>query len=210
MAQITSGVRRILDDSRVYDALQAMLGVRAVYRRIVAEHLQLRPGERLLDIGCGPAAIVDVLPDGVEYDGFDVSEQYIETARRRHGERGRFWAQRVSAATVAQLPPFDGVLAFGVLHHLDDDEAAQLCDLAWQALRPGGRLVTYDPCFHDGQSPIARFLVRRDRGQNVRWPDGYETIVRRRFPDVRRTIFTGHLRIPYTATVLTATKPASP
>jgi 2-polyprenyl-3-methyl-5-hydroxy-6-metoxy-1,4-benzoquinol methylase len=208
MAQIQSGVRRILDDSRVYDALQSVLGVRAVYQRIVAEHLRLGPGERLLDIGCGPAAIVDVLPAGVEYDGFDVSETYIETARRRHGERGRFWAQRVSAATVAQLPRFDAVLAFGVLHHLDDDEAAQLVDLAWQALRPGGRLVTYDPCFLDGQSPIARFLVRRDRGQNVRRPEGYEAIVRGRFSEVRRTIFDGHLRIPYTATVLTATRSA--
>lgn len=198
----------MLSVAAVYDGLQRALGATRLYRRIAADHLRLHDGDRLLDIGCGTAAILGVLPDGVTYEGFDVSEKYIEAARKRHGTRGRFWASRVSAATVATLPPFDAVLSFAVLHHLDDDEADRLIELAWQALEPGGRFVTYDPCFIDGQGRISRCLVGHDRGQNVRRPDGYAALAERRFGKIERTILDGHLRIPYTAVVMTCHKPS--
>jgi hypothetical protein len=58
-------------------------------------------------------------------------------------------------------------------------------------------LITVDPCLTERQNPIARYLVRHDRGQNVRDSDGYLRIVQRTFPKV-----TGTLRhrswIPYT------------
>jgi len=159
MAQITRGLRSVLNAPAVYRALQQALGVEALYRRVTDDFLALEPGDRILDVGCGPAAILDVLPPDVSYDGFDLSAAYIEAARRRYGNRGRFRAMRVGEATISELAPFDVVLAFAVLHHLDDDEAVQLIDLAWRALAPGGRLVTYDPCFVEGQGRISRFLV---------------------------------------------------
>lgn len=208
MAQVTTGLRRVLGVAAVYEGLQRALGRQRLYRRVVDGYLHLKPGGRLLDIGCGPGSILDVLPRDISYDGFDVSTEYIEAARRRHGSRGRFWATRVSAAVISELPPFNVVLAFAVLHHLADDEAAQLIDLAWQALKPGGRLVTYDPCFVDGQGRISRYLVSRDRGQHVRRPEGYATLAGRRFETIERTILDGHLRVPYTAVVMSCHKPS--
>jgi SAM-dependent methyltransferase len=204
------GLARVLGVAAIYSGLQRALGVERLYRRIAEDYLRLRPGDRLLDIGCGPASILDVLPRDVSYAGFDPSPDYIEAARRRYGTRGEFWATRVSDAAVAELPPFDVVLAFSVLHHLDDGEAAALVDLAWRALKPGGRLVTYDPCFVAGQHPIARYLIRRDRGRHVRTPEGYRSLARRRFEAVEGTTLEGHLRVPYTAFVLCCPKPLEP
>lgn len=39
---------------------------------------------------------------------------------------------------------FDIVLVVGVLHHLDDTEALQLCQLAQAGLKSGGTLITLD------------------------------------------------------------------
>ena len=71
-----------------------------------------------------------------------------------------------------------------VLHHVDDETAAELFRLSRMVLEAGGRLVTSDPCFQPEQSPIARFLISRDRGRCVRSPEGYEAIARAVFDDV--------------------------
>lgn len=95
------------------------------------------------------------------------------------------------------LPSFDIVLAIGLLHHLDDAVAVDVMQLAAKALQPGGRLLTIDPCLDVSQSPIARLLIRSDRGQNVRDKVGYEGLASAVFEsprvEVRHTVW-----IPYT------------
>ena len=78
----------------------------------------------------------------VEYLGFDLSSTYIETARKRF-PRAQFICERVSRFSVAeQQKGFDVVLALGVVHHLDDQEARQLFQVAYDALKTGGKLIT--------------------------------------------------------------------
>src|SRR5262245_54094777 len=111
----------------------------------VHRHIRPWPGARILDIGCGLGAILEDLPS-VDYDGFDVDAAYIASARRNYGDRGRFHCEDVRRLDVKENA-YDIVLAIGVLHHLDDDEARTLVALAWRALVPGGRLVTFDGCY---------------------------------------------------------------
>jgi SAM-dependent methyltransferase len=205
-AQDESGLKRFLSAAPIYQAFQNFVGARRLYRRLVNEHIRPAPGMRVLDIGCGPAEILGELSDDVTYLGFDLSETYIEAARKRWGARGSFHCAPVNEMTVRDLPQVDVVLAVGVLHHLDDGDAERLFTLAASALGPGGRVITYDPCFATNQGALARFLVSRDRGRHVRSPDGYERLARRVFPRVAATVLNGHLRIPYTATVLCASR----
>lgn len=209
MAQRTTGVFRLLAAGWAYQAFQDALGARAFHRR-VATWLDVGPGQRVLDIGCGPAAILDHLPAGVEYHGFDDSAAYVAAARARHGSRGHFWQARVERTSLARLGRFDRVLALGVLHHLDDDGARALCDLAAAALDPDGMLLTYDPCWAAGQGVIARALIARDRGQDVRDAHGYAALARARFAAVDAEVVRGHLRVPYTAAVLRCRRPRAP
>lgn len=181
----------------IYDALQTVMGARRSRREFVSTFVKPSESSRVLDIGCGTAEILPYLPSGVEYWGYDISSEYIDAARRRYGNRGHFRCGRLDRAQLDEQPKFDVVLMIGVLHHLDDEAATDLLALACHALRDEGRLVTIDPCFASDQSPIARYLISRDRGNNVRVAEAYRELARRVFPKVRGTL-RHRIWIPYT------------
>jgi SAM-dependent methyltransferase len=197
MAQITSGIRTVLSQPAVYSAFQRLMGAYDDRERYVRDFLRPAAGMRVLDIGCGPADILAHLPD-VEYFGFDISEQYIEKARQRFADRrAQFACKHLTPDDLATLPRFDRVIAIGLLHHLDDETALGVLRMASSRLAPNGRLVTLDPCFAADQHPLARWLVKSDRGQNVRTRAGYEALALGAFERVQATV--RHKRwIPYT------------
>lgn len=159
---------------------------------------------KILDIGCGPAGILDYLPDA-EYWGFDISEEYIIHAQKKFGNRGNFQCKQIQLSDLTHLPPFDVVLALGLLHHLDDVAATAIIQLASIALKANGRLITLDPCFDPSQNRIARFLVHNDRGQNVRDKDGYNALARKVFASIQVEV-RHQSWIPYTHCIMTCQK----
>jgi cyclopropane fatty-acyl-phospholipid synthase-like methyltransferase len=180
--------------------------MRRIDRRLVQEFLHPQDGDRILDIGCGPARILRELPTSVEYYGFDIDARYVASAERKYGSRGRFWVGQVGLVALAGLPKFDAVLAVGVLHHLDDRQASDLFRLANEALRPGGRVVTFDPCRTDDDSRLVRFVLNHDRGRGVRRPQEYARLAATAFERVESSVFPAEVRIPYTANVLVCEK----
>jgi SAM-dependent methyltransferase len=203
MSQDDSGLRRLLAGPALYNLFQILLGARAARLRWVRECLRPQPGARILDIGCGTAELLALLPADVDYTGFDMSAAYIEAARRRYGGRGRFTCQTVEAFTSAgETSGYDLAIAFGVLHHLDDGECRKLFQDARSALKPSGRLVTFDGAFLPGQSPVARYLAARDRGRNVRVPEAYAALAGGIFSNVGLHVWRNALRIPYDHAIL--------
>lgn len=203
MAQKTTGLHSILSAPWAYDFLQNALGARKARDRIIREHVRPGPSVTVLDIGCGTGEIVPHLPTGVSYHGFDLSPLYIESATRRFGDRATFHCMDiVDYQPAANGQPADVVLAIGILHHLDDDVAIKLMRAARSKLKPGGRLVTMDGTLVKGQSPMARKLILRDRGQNIREPEGYAGLARQSFEDVKVTIRHDLLYVPYTHCVM--------
>ena len=184
-----------------YRSFQKLVG-KNYHGRLLAEHARSTPGEKVLDIGCGPGHILESLA-GANYTGFDVSPEYIEAAQKRFGQRGRFWCSDVGLAAIEQeRGTFDLVLAIGVLHHLDDERAAKLFELARLALRPDGRLVTCDGCFVPEQSWIARWALEKDRGKFVRHREEYVRLAAVCFPKVEARVRHDMLRIPYTHLIM--------
>jgi SAM-dependent methyltransferase len=197
------GLHRLLDRAGVYGALQRLLLRSGSRERYVRDFVRPFPGCRILDIGCGPGDILEYLPQSIgAYAGFDMNPGYIEAARRRWGSRGSFRCERVEAATVGERGTHDIVLANGIVHHLDDAEAGQLFEVARLALRPGGRLITYDNVYIEGQHGFARWLIGRDRGKAVRTREAYEALARSRFPRVESAILHDTLRVPYTILIM--------
>lgn len=202
MAQITHGVRRILSSSLVYDLFQTMVGAKRFRRQIVERYLRPEPGMHIIDVGCGTGAMLDYLPEGVRYYGFDLSHDYIEHAKNQFRGRGDFYCADVANASELRLPKADLVIAMGLLHHLDDAEAINLIRDIMQLLTPSGRFIAVDGCFEENQSRIARWFLERDRGQNVRDRSGYVALAADMSLKVSIEISHTLLRIPYTHSIL--------
>ena len=160
------------------------MGGHQARKRFVEDFVRPYPGMTVLDIGCGPADILAYLPQ-VDYWGFDISLAYIERARSLFGRRGKFQCQELLVTDIKNMPSFDVVFALGLIHHLSDEEAVATMTLAYKALKPGGRLLTVDPCLEPGQNPIARFLVSNDRGKNVRNKAAYTSFANAVFKSPR-------------------------
>ena len=201
-AQVTTGIRSVLSLASVYRFAQRAIGAEAFRETLAAEVLNVSEGDRILDVGCGTADILDHLPE-VDYLGFDSSDRYVDAARERFGDRGSF----VTAAPTDVDDTFGDrtlVTAIGVLHHLDDETAHEALELAAKALRPGGRFVSVDPTLTDGQHAVARFLIERDRGQFVRTPEQMRLLVSDHFDDMSMEVRHDMLRTPYTHLIVRA------
>jgi SAM-dependent methyltransferase len=201
MAQRNSGLHAVLSLSWAYNAFQHAVGAERYRRRVVEEIIRPTAGQRILDIGCGTGEVLRYLPP-VEYLGVDLSPHYIQSARDRFGDRGDFFVGR---ADDLKLPPdrrFELAMAFGLLHHLEDAEVERLFDAVRGLLAPGGRLVTVDCTLIEGQHPLARFVIKRDRGLNVRTIDEILRLAGRHFQTPTASVHTDLLRIPYTHVVL--------
>ena len=204
MAQTTDGVRSLLSFPAAHRLFQALAGAPRARRVLADEYIRARAGEKVLDIGCGTADILGYLPE-VDYVGFDQNESYIRAARETFGARGRFVGRDVNEVAPGSLGSFDAVLALGILHHLEDPEAMKLFEIAKSCLKHGGRLITFDSCYQEGQSPAARFFIDRDRGRNTRTEAGYARLASGVFGTVRTAVRHDLLNIPYTHVVLVCT-----
>jgi SAM-dependent methyltransferase len=197
---IRAMIRGLLSIPAGYRLFRELVG--GDYAAYVSEFVKPRPGDKVLDIGCGPGDMLAFLPN-VDYLGLDISSDYIDAARTRYGSTGRFLCADVSAAAIGdEVGTFDLVLATGVVHHLDDDQAAALFRLARAALRPGGRLITYDGCYTPEQSRLARWVLSKDRGQFVRERDEYVRLASAHFTKVDAHVRHDLLRIPYTHLIM--------
>lgn len=116
-------------------------------RRLVYEALGAEPGERILDVGCGPGFYASELLDQVGPDGavvgVDASPQMLAVAAHRSEGRPNV---RFHQADATSLPvedgSFDRAVCVQVLEYVSDVEAG-LREIH-RALRPGGRAVVWD------------------------------------------------------------------
>jgi ubiquinone/menaquinone biosynthesis C-methylase UbiE len=194
-------IKQILDYSALYEFWNSIIGAKRAYRLYVKKYICPKPGDKILDIGCGTADIIDSLPD-VDYTGFDLNRDYIDSAVKRFGKRGNFLCRGVSREMANELSQYDIVLATGVLHHLDDNEAIELLELARSVLKPTGRLITLDGCYIEGQSIISRYLLSIDRGKYVRTQQEYLNLASSIFPNPKGYVHHDLLRIPFTHIVM--------
>jgi SAM-dependent methyltransferase len=199
-------VRSVLAIPAVYQLWTNAVGGSNFVRALVNEHIQPGAETRTLDIGCGPGTFLRYLPQS-GYFGFDSSSEYIEQGRRQFPQ-AQFLCERVSNFTLLQSQKFDLAIAIGIVHHLDDAEAAQLFQIAYNALVPGGKLVTVDGVFTQDQSPAARWLLARDRGQYVRKEHEYLSLASTVFQHIKPIVRSDLLRIPYTHLILECVRPA--
>ena len=125
---------------RHYDRMGAVLsfGQDPRWRRALVAAIDPRPGQRILDVATGTGLVADLLADrGASVVGLDQSEQMLERARARLGDR-----VELVRGEAERLPFPDGAfdaLSFTYLLRYVDDPAATLGELA-RVVKPGGRI----------------------------------------------------------------------
>jgi trans-aconitate methyltransferase len=101
----------------------------------VFEWLAPKPGERILDLGCGDGQLTSkIAAAGADVVGADRSPDMVEAARGRGIE-----AQVCNAESLPFNSEFDAVFSNAALHWVHDQDA--MIAGVRRALRPGGRFV---------------------------------------------------------------------
>ncbi len=107
------------------------------YGSSLLDLLDPKPGERILDLGCGTGHLTAQIAErGAEVIGIDHSPAMIDQARANYPGL-RFEVADASDFRISE--PVDAVFSNAVLHWVRDPEAAAGCIA--RALKPGGRLV---------------------------------------------------------------------
>jgi len=204
--QCDSGLLGWLKIPFLYNAFQAAVGATALRRKLIEKYVRAEPGDKVIDIGCGSAPILQWLPE-VEYIGLDINPDCIALARRTYGSRGTFIVGNPqSACGDSRFKAADIVMAIGVLHHLDDEEAEQCIRFAYDALKTEGRFVCHEPCWTPKQGTISKYIMSSDRGRNIRTEQQYRQLAAKAFKRVDTWIDMKPMRIPYVTVVLECEK----
>jgi SAM-dependent methyltransferase len=204
--QSNAGLLRWLKVPFLYNLFQGVVGGNALRRRIIQNHARVRPGDKVIDIGCGPAQALQSLPE-VEYLGFDIDPDYIAFARRTYGDKGTFIVGDTrSLRGDSRFKDADIVIAVSVLHHLDDEEAADCIRFAYDALKQGGRLICHDACWIPNQGALSTYIMSADRGRNIRTEQQYRQLAAKVFRNVHARVDLKPMRIPYVTIVLECEK----
>ncbi|MEA2449215.1 MAG: hypothetical protein QOG63_1147 [Thermoleophilaceae bacterium] len=124
----------------------------------VARELEGR--RRVLDVGCGPGAMVGHLGPDHDCVGTDLSTRQIAYARETYGPAGA----RFYATTPGELPEhegqFDAVTLVELIEHLDPLAVDETIGEALERLRPGGKLILTTPNFRSAW-PLVEAVINR-------------------------------------------------
>lgn len=121
----------------------------------------LKPGDKVLEVGCGTGATAHLLAGHVEsYLGTDVSPKMIEIARGKPDAAPglTFEVTDVSLDGLTQEGPFDAVIALNLLHLLPDVPGA-MAGLA-PLVKSGGLLISKTVVKADEAWPIGLRVIK--------------------------------------------------
>ncbi|MDX2702511.1 cyclopropane-fatty-acyl-phospholipid synthase [Streptomyces sp. PA03-6a] len=127
-------------DATLEDAQRAKLD-------LICRKLELRPGQRLLDVGCGWGSMVMHAAEhyGVHATGVTLSTEQASSARKRVADAGL--ADRIDIRVqdyrAVDDGPYDAISSIGMAEHVGRERYRQYAGVLYGLLRPGGRLLNH-------------------------------------------------------------------
>jgi cyclopropane-fatty-acyl-phospholipid synthase len=138
----------------------------------ICRKLRLRPGERLLEIGCGWGGLILHAASryGVRARGITLSEPQAQCANdriREAGLAGSCTAEIMDYREIKDWGGYDKLVSVGMFEHVGVAKLRDYFDIAWRLLKPGGVFlnhgIAYGPGVKDkNQSPFIQKYVFPD------------------------------------------------
>jgi cyclopropane-fatty-acyl-phospholipid synthase len=154
---------------------------------LVATKLDLKPGMKVLDVGCGwgAFAIHAAREYGVEVTGITLSEPQAEMARERVEQAGLTDKIEIRVQDYRRLSPssYDAIASIGMSEHVGDKQVDVYAKTLFDLLKPGGTLLNHAIAALDpGATPLEDLFSTR-----YVFPDGERAFARRTWRASART-----------------------
>lgn len=124
----------------------------AAERRMTLEMLSVTPGDRVIDVGCGPGNytrdLATAAGDGLVV-GIDASGAMVAAAAKRNGGPHTAYLRADACALPFGDGTFDAACSVGVIHMIEKPMLA--LDEMTRVLAPGGRLTLAVSCAAEGR-----------------------------------------------------------
>jgi demethylmenaquinone methyltransferase/2-methoxy-6-polyprenyl-1,4-benzoquinol methylase/phosphoethanolamine N-methyltransferase len=125
------------------------LGQAGRLRKMTVDNALIKPGDRVLDVGCGTGEVTLLAKThtkGGQVHGIDPAPEMIGVARNKAARKGLEVDFRLGV--IESLPfensSMDVVTSSLMMHHLPDDLKARGLTEVYRVLKPGGRLLIAD------------------------------------------------------------------
>ncbi|GHD63905.1 cyclopropane-fatty-acyl-phospholipid synthase [Streptomyces mirabilis] len=114
---------------------------------LIAQKLDLRPGQRLLDVGCGwgSMAIHAAREHGVSVVGVTLSHEQAAYARKRVADEGLTDRVEIRVQDYRDVAdgPYDAISSIGMAEHVGAERYLEYAEVLYSLLKPGGRLLNH-------------------------------------------------------------------
>ncbi len=126
------------------------LGRERAFRERLLGLAHLKPGESVLDVGCGTGTLAIAarrhVGSGGDVTGIDASPQMLARAERKAKKAGAAVHFTRAAAQALPFPDarFDAILATVMFHHLPRKGRAECAAEMRRVMKPGGRVLVVD------------------------------------------------------------------
>jgi cyclopropane-fatty-acyl-phospholipid synthase len=114
---------------------------------LICRKLDLQPGQRLLDVGCGwgSLALHAAREYGVRVLGITLSTEQADYARKQVAEQGLTDQVEIRIQDYRDLDdgPFDAISSVGMAEHVGTGPYLEYAKILYGQLKPGGRLLNH-------------------------------------------------------------------
>ncbi|MCC9710095.1 class I SAM-dependent methyltransferase [Streptomyces sp. MNU76] len=114
---------------------------------LICRKLDLRPGQRLLDVGCGwgSMAVHAAREYGVRVVGVTLSQEQAAYARKRVADEGLTDRVEIRVQDYRDVVdgPYDAISSVGMAEHVGADRYLEYAEDLYRLLAPGGRLLNH-------------------------------------------------------------------
>jgi cyclopropane-fatty-acyl-phospholipid synthase len=142
-----------LDESMTYSCALFSRGAQTLAQaqrdklELIAQKLELEPGQRVLDVGCGwgSFAIHAAREHGVSVTGITLSQSQAELARKRVQEAGLAERVEIRLADYRELidGPYDAIASIGMAEHVGESQIDGYARSLFRVLKPGGLVLNH-------------------------------------------------------------------